>query len=362
MSRFHLIIPVASFTLFLAACGSKKQTAQQSKNSNQNTIVDVLVARFSSVSNEVEANGTVMANEYVELHPEVSGRITYLNVAEGKYVEAGTVIARINDADLQAQLNKSKVQLDLAVKTEERLRKLLAINGVNQADYDAAVNTVNSLKADISYTQALIDKTVIHAPFSGTMGLRQVSPGAYVTPANIIATIQQLNQLKIDFTIPEDYGNLVHIGGTVEVELDATNAVRRKALVIAIEPQANTLTRNLKIRALLQNSSLTNPGAFAKVYIGAGVDTKAIMVPTNAIIPDDKNKQIVLVKNGRAQFANIQTGVRQASNVAIIRGVEEGDTIVVNGVLFAVPNGPVHVRNVKQLEELKDSSIQQSAD
>lgn len=341
----------------MASCGKKKQTTQQQpKNSNQPTTVDVIVARYSPVTNAIEANGTVLANEYVELHPEISGRITYLNVPEGKTVTAGTVIARINDADLQAQLGKSKVQLDLAVKTEERLRKLLAVNGVNQADYDAALNAVNGFKADISYTQALIDKTVIRAPFTGTIGLRQVSPGAYVSPANIIATIQQLHQLKIDFTLPEEYGSLVKLGGTVDVEVDAASAVRRKAPVIAIEPQANTLTRNLKVRALLSNPGNSNPGAFVKVYVGEGVNNKAILIPTNAIIPDDKNKQLVLVKNGKARFVNVTTGLRQANNVAVTKSVNEGDTIVVNGVLFAVPNGPVHVRNVRRLEDLADTT------
>lgn len=361
MSRFYSITAAASLTLLLAACGSKKQSAQQTKNNNQNTVVDVLVARYSSITNSVEANGTVLANEYVELHPEISGRITYLDVPEGKFITAGTVIARINDADLQAQLSKSKVQLDLAQKTEDRLQKLLAINGVNQADYDAALNAVNGYKADIQYTQALIDKTVIHAPFSGTVGLRQVSPGAYITPATVLATIQQLNQLKIDFTLPEDYSNLVHIGGNVDVELDANGAARRKALVIAIEPQANTLTRNLKVRALLQNPEQTNPGAFVKVYVGAGTDSKAILIPTNAIIPEDKNKQLVLVKDGKAKFVNITTGLRQSTNVAVIKGVAEGDTIVVNGVLFTVPNGPVHVRRVQRLEDLKDTTLQPTA-
>ena len=358
MSRFYIAAAaLAGFCVIMASCGKKKQaTQQQQKNSSQPTTVDVVVASYSSITNAVEANGTVLANEYVELHPEINGRITYLNVPEGKAISAGTILARINDADLQAQLSKSKVQLDLAQKTEERLRKLLAVNGVNQADYDAALNAVNGYKADIGYTQALIDKTVIRAPFSGTVGLRQVSPGAYVSPANVVATIQQLHQLKIDFTLPEEYSSMVKLGGTVDVEVDAANSIRRKAPVIAIEPQANTLTRNLKVRALLENPGNANPGAFVKVYVGAGVNTRVILIPTNAIIPDDKNKQMVLVKNGKARFVNVLTGLRQANTVAITKGVNEGDTVVVNGVLFAVPNAPVHVRSVKKLEDLADST------
>lgn len=351
MLRFHsTAILAVGVCIIGASCGKKKQ--QPKAGANQPPTVEVIVARNSSIKNVIEANGTVVANESVELHPEISGRITYLNVAEGKPIAAGTVIARINDADLQAQINKSKVQLDLAEKTEERLRKLLAVSGVNQADYDAALNTVNGYKADIAYTQALIDKTVIRAPFSGTLGLRQVSPGAYVTPSNVIVTLQQLNRLKIDFTIPEEYGKLATVGHTVDVEVDAASTVKRKATIIAVEPQANTITRNLKIRAVLDNSSGSNPGAFVKVYVGEGVDKKAIMIPTNSIIPDDKNKSVVVVRKGNAVFTNVQTGLRQATNVEVIKGINEGDSVVVTGVLFALPNKPVKISRVKKLEEV----------
>ncbi len=178
----------------------------------------------------------------------------------------GAVIARINDADLQAQVAKSKVQLDLAQKTLDRYKKLLDINGLNQADYDNVLNQVNGLKADIQYTQTLIDKTVIRAPFSGVLGLRQVSPGAFVTAANIIVTIQQVSKVKSDFTIPEEYSNIIKKGNLVDVEVDAAQQTRKKAIVIATEPQVNLTTRNLKVRAVLQ-SGTANPGAFVKSFL-----------------------------------------------------------------------------------------------
>src|SRR5262249_17838152 len=150
------------------------------------TVVDVIVAKAQTITNHIEVNGTVVANEYVDLHPEASGRLIYLNVPEGRFVTAGTVIARVNDADLKAQIEKSKVQLDLAEKTEGRYKQLLSVNGINQSDYDAALNQVNGYKADIDYYQALLDKTVVKAPFDGTVGLRQVSLGAYVSPTTLI--------------------------------------------------------------------------------------------------------------------------------------------------------------------------------
>ena len=335
--------------LFLAACNSKKDPPKPT--AAPPSVVDVMIAQPSAINNTIEANGTVVAFESVELHPEISGRLTFLNVPEGSVIQAGAVLARINDADLQAQVNKSKVQLDLAIQTEERLRKLLAVNGVNQADYDAALNQVNGYKADIAYTDALIDKTVIKAPFSGVVGLRQVSPGAYVTPATIVATLQQVDKIKVDFTLPEEYSSLIKKGNTVEVE--AGQQTKSKAVIIATEPQINQTTRNIKVRAILENGN-GNPGAFVKVYIKNGTEKSAIKIPSNAIIPDDKNNQVILVKDGKASFVNVQTGIREANNVEITKGIQTGDSVVVTGVLFARPKSLVKVRSVKKLDQLSD--------
>ena len=334
----------------MIACKSKPEALKQN-NGPQSIVVDVIIASPQSVSSAIEANGSVVANEYVELHAEVSGRLTYLNVPEGTKVQQGTVIARINDADLQAQLNKTKVLLEMAVKTEERLRKLLAINGVNQADYDVALNAVNGYKADMAYTQSLIDKTVVKAPFTGVIGLRQVSPGAFLTTANIIATMQQVDKIKIDFTLPEEYSAMIKKGNQVDVQVDVASQKMSKAVIIATEPQVNQATRNLKVRAILKDSKV-NPGAYVKVYLASSKDKKSILVPTNSIIPDDKNKQVVIVKGGKAAFVNVETGARQANNIEIVKGIKEGDSVVVTGLLFARPKSQLKVRGVKTLEQL----------
>jgi len=341
------ILPLL-FIVVIVSCKEKKDPPKQS--GNQASIVDVMIAQPKSISHIIEVNGSVVANEYVELHPEISGRITFLNVPEGKDVTKGTIIAKIYDADLQAQLQKSKVQLELAEITEQRDKKLLAVNGLNQSDYDAALNQVKSIQADIAYTQSLIDKTIIKAPFDGLVGLRQVSPGAYVTSSTIVATVQEVNKLKIDFTIPEQYASLIKKGNTVEVESDAAKSGRKKAVIVATEPVINQTTRNLKVRAIIENEKI-NPGAFVKVYVSAGADTKALMIPTNSLIPDDKNNQIVLVKDGKANFVNVKTGLREVNNVEITKGLNVGDTVVVTGVLFARPKVPVKVRSIKTLDD-----------
>lgn len=331
--------------IILVSCKEKKQQEQGGKKEEKPPIVDVIVAKTQSTSKVIEANGSIVANEYVELHPEVSGRIVYLNIPEGASITQGTVLARINDAELQAQLRKTGVQLEMAQKTEQRLAKLLEIKGINQADYDVSLNQVNTLKADLEYTKTLIEKTVLKAPFSGVIGLRQISLGAYITPASILATMQQVSTLKVDFTLPEEYANNFRKGSVVEVEVDVNTHKRCKAVVIAKEPQINLTTRNQKTRAILQGCNV-NPGTFVKVYINTGNDKNSILVPTNSIIPDDIGKKIVVVRNGLAHYTTIETGERTTENVEVTRGISQGDTIVVSGVLFTKPEKPVTIRKV----------------
>ena len=348
----RILLPV-SLVLLMAACkGKKDKETATTKPAGAPALVDVMIAATEQISTTIEANGSVVAFEYLELRPEVAGRLTYLQVPEGNVVAQGTVIARVNDADLQAQMSKTRVLLDLAQKTEVRLAKLIAVGGINQADYDAIVSQVNGYKADLAYTQSLIDKTVVKAPFSGLVGLRMVSPGAYVTPITLIATLQQVDKIKVDFTLPEQYSKLIRKGADVDVQTDLGKAERHKATIIATEPQISSVSRNLKVRSVLQGVK-ANPGSFVKVYLTRRQDHSSIMVPTNCIIPDDKNKQVVVVKGGKANFVNVKTGIRNEDMVEIISGINPGDSVVVTGVLFARPKAPVKVRSVKTQEQLK---------
>ncbi len=340
-----------SFPLLLLACKQKKDTlVQNAKPQQVIPIVDVIIAGGSNISNTIEVSGAVIPNEMVNINSEISGRLTFLNIPDGGRVSQGSVLAKINDADLQATLSKTKVLLDMAQKTEQRLRKLLTISGINQADYDLSLNQVNSYKADLSVTQAQIDKTVIKAPFSGVLGLRMISPGAYVTPATILSTLQQVDRVKIDFNVPESYTNLIHKGSSVSIQTNESNA-NRKALVVATDPQLNSTTRNLKVRALLEGNMI-NPGTFVKVLLENNAGKNNIMVPTNCIIPDARAKKVIVLRNGMGVFVDIETGFRSPGMVEVTKGIKEGDSVVVTGVLFVRPKLPVKVRSVKKLSDL----------
>ena len=323
-------LAVACF--FLAIGCKEKSKAFDKFNPNAPVSVDVAIAANQQVDKVVEVNGSVAAKDFVELRPEINGRVVFLQIPEGKQVQAGTVLAKLNDADLQAQLEKIKVQLELATINEQRNLQLLKVKGINQSDYDISLQQVKSAKADLAYTQSLIDKTIIKAPFTGQLGLRQISLGAFVTTTTTIATLQKTDHLNIDFTLPEIYGAYVKVGKNVKLEGISESKQKLTATIIAIEPQIIATTRNIKVRATLQGKM--SPGAYVKVYLSDNLQKPSILVPANVLIPESKNKQIVLVKNGVARLVEVQTGYRTATSVEITKGVNVGDTVVIAGMLF----------------------------
>lgn len=341
--KYQIKIGALTLLLFFVSCrGKNKEQVAMEKPA---IMVEVIVAGSEDVSSNLEVNGSVLANEMAELHTEVSGRLVYLHLPDGANVKEGTLLARVNDADLQAQLEQQKTQLDLANKTLKRLSDLLKVNGVNQADYDAALSQVNTIQATMKVINAQIDKTVIRAPFSGELGIRMVSPGAYVTPQTIIGSIHQTDKVKIDFTVPETFSSLLKKGNNVKIQTDGFDEML-DATITAIEPQINTVSRNIKVRAML-TKGIIQPGAFVKVFLAQ--NKKGIMVPSNAIIPDALSNQVVVVKNNKAVFVNVETGLRNANMVELTSGVAPGDSIIVSGMLFVRPKATVKVKKVKSL-------------
>lgn len=341
--KFLQIIFLSILVLGLASCG-KKGGKEKGGKEKPPALVDILVAQNQDFENIIEVNGSVLSNEMVELRPEISGRLVQLNIPDGEKVAEGTILAKINDADLQAQLEQQKSQLDLAQKNEKRLNELLKINGINQADYDAVINQVNSIKANIKVINAQIEKTIIKAPFAGTLGLRMVSNGAYVTPQTLIGTLQQTDEIKIDFTVPEGFSSLIEKGKQVLIQVNESSA-NKTATISAIEPQINVTTRNIKVRAKLEKGFIS-PGAFVKVLLVE--NKKGIIVPSNAIIPDAKSNQLVVIEQGKAVFKNVETGNRMDEMVEIKSGINIGDSVVIYGVLFVKPDAVVKIRKTKK--------------
>ncbi|MBP9103852.1 MAG: efflux RND transporter periplasmic adaptor subunit, partial [Chitinophagaceae bacterium] len=344
----RIIIAFFSITsLFLVSCGGKdKKDASKPTGGPQKPSamqVDGYIVKPEPFQENIEVPGNIVANEVAEIHPEVSGRIVQLNVAEGRYVGKGTVLAKLYDGDLRAQLNKFQIQLALAQKTEERQAQLLKIQGISQQDYDISLLQVNSLRADIGILQTSISKTVVRAPFSGKLGLKNISPGAYVSPATVIAVINQTDVLKLDFSIPEKYIDQIKIGQLVTFSFEGSQK-QLGAKVIATESNITENTRSLTVRAaVIGKDAGLLPGSFAKVQLSFDPDPNALLVPSQAVLPQARGKKIILYKGGTAIFAEITTGVRDSSRVQVLDGISAGDTVVVTGLLSVRPEAKIQI-------------------
>ena len=300
-------------------------------------VVQTLIAAPQSLSADIEVPGTIMANETAEIHPEVSGRLVQLNIKEGTNVSVGALLAKLYDGDLQAQLRKLEVQLKIAEQTEKRQAELVKIQGISQQEYDLSLLGVLNLKADMDIIKESIRKTEIRAPFGGKLGLKNVSPGAYVTPTSVLTTISQVSSLKIQFNVPERYSAQLKPGLPVSFSIDGTNKTFT-ATVIASEISIDENTRSLAVRALIkQQDPALIPGAFAKVKIVLGKNNEALMVPNSVIIPSGRKKQLYVYEGGKAMMKEVTTGVRDSTNIQVLTGIKAGDTVITSAVLFLRP-------------------------
>ena len=296
------------FVILLTSCNSKKQEpaaagggggAQRARGPLS---VNGFVVKQTSVSESVEVPGSLLPFEETQIRAEVGGRIVELNIKEGAVVQKGTLLVKLFDGDLQAQLRKLQVQLQIAEKTEERNRELLRINGISQQEYDLSQLGVENLKADIETTQIAISKTAIRAPYTGKVGLRNISLGAYISPTDIITNIRQVDKLKLEFAVPEKYAREIGPGYTVSFRVDG-GTQNHKAVVMATESSVDQNTRTLVVRAIVNgNNKELVPGIFAKINLQLGKDTSALLVPTQAIIPTARAKQVVLLRRDSVLF------------------------------------------------------------
>ncbi|HUR11867.1 MAG TPA: efflux RND transporter periplasmic adaptor subunit [Flavitalea sp.] len=348
-----LVIPV-----LFSNCGGKaekKQIAAEKKSAggagggrgNQPLLVEGYVVKTKTISENIEAPGTLMPFEETEIRPETSGRVVSLNIPEGRVVRKGTILVRLFDGDLQAQLKKLEVQLSIAEKTVERYRELLKISGISQQEVDLSELQANNLRADINLIKVDIGRTQIRAPFDGTVGLKNISLGAYVTPSNIITTLRQVSQLKLEFTIPEKYSDNMSRGKVVNFAIDG---VRQKfgATVIATEAGIEQTTRSLRVLAIVRgkNPALV-PGTFAKVLLQMGQENQAMIIPTQAVVPQARNKRVIVYKAGIAQFQVVTTGIRDSTFIQVIDGLNVGDTIITTGLLAIRPESKVTISKVQ---------------
>lgn len=345
----YSLLFVCFFSIVASSCSSKRKkevTMQQKAGPRPPARVDGFIVHTQTVTESVEVPGSIVANEATEIHPEVSGRITGLFVREGAYVNRGALLAKLYDGDLQAQRRKLEVQLKIAQTTEARHEQLVKIGGISQQDYDLTALQVSNLRADLDIIRTSIAKTEVRAPFSGKLGLKEVSTGAYVTPQSIITSIQKTSGLRIDFNVPEKYTGKITKGQYVNFSVEGSDRAY-SAVVIATESGIAEETRSLTIRAQVKGVEAgLVPGGFAKVRLNFEPDNDALMVPTQAVIPQARGKKVYVYRGGKVDFVDVTTGVRDSSMVQILEGLSKGDTVITTGLLGLKPDAKVIVKQI----------------
>ncbi|MEJ0057331.1 MAG: efflux RND transporter periplasmic adaptor subunit [Bacteroidota bacterium] len=332
-------------------CNSKKDAAGGGAARRQQGPINAegFIVQPSVVSEDVEVPGTLLPSETTQIRAEVSGRIIQLNLQEGSIVPKGFLLVKLFDQDLQAALKKLQVQLEIAIKTVERQKELLSINGISQQDFDLSALNVDNLKADIQTIKISISKTEIRAPYEGQVGLRSVSMGAYLSPTDIITSLRDIKQLKLEFSVPEKYAKNIAKGYKVKFMVDGGKK-EHIAEVIATEGNVEPTTRTLKIRALVsEKDTELVPGVFAKVNLQLGEDSVALMIPTQSIIPQARNKQVVLFRKDSALYTVVETGIRDSAYVQVLHGLHAGDTVVTTGLMAIRPNVKIKISKVTRL-------------
>jgi membrane fusion protein (multidrug efflux system) len=306
-----------------------------------------LIITTSRLEQEIEVSGTILPFDETLIMSEVSGKVVNMNLQEGKLIKKGTLLLKLFDEDLQAQLKMLEVQLKIAENNEQRMKTLFNIKGTSQQEYDASLLQVSNLKAQIEILKVSIGKTEIKAPYDGVLGLKKISIGQYITPSTQIVTIRAINNLKLDFSIPEKYGSTMTQGAKIQFTVAGNDKIYN-ATVFANEASIESESRNLNVRALISgNLSGLIPGGFAKVKAILGNKAEAIMIPTSSIVPQANTKKVFVAKNGIAKSIVIKTGVRQAEAIEVLEGLNKGDTIIVSGILFVKPNSPIKFSKVK---------------
>lgn len=303
------------------------------QNANMSLSVKGLIVSTQDISNEISSIGTALASEEVEIKSETTGRIINISFKEGSFVSKGQLLIKINDSELQAQLSKVKSRLKLLQDREERQRVLYEKQLSSTEEYEVALNELNTLKSDIDLLNVQISKTEIRAPFSGKIGIRNISEGAYVSPSTVIASLQNLSQIKIDFTIPEKYATLVKINNIIKFK-----PVSEKDYLIgkvyAIEPKINPATRTILVRGIYSNTNnKVIPGSFLDLKLELQKTNNAVLIPSYALIQDIRSDMVFLYKSGKAVQQNVEISLRTESNVQVINGINPGDTIITSGIL-----------------------------
>lgn len=281
----------------------------------------------------VAAVGSLRADEQVVVRPEVSGRISQIHFTEGGTVRAGQPLFSLDASLARAALNEASANLENSRRAASRAGQLVGQQMIARADYDRARASLGVDQARVASARAALSKMTLSAPFSGQVGLRDVSVGEVVNAGQALVTLVRLDPIEVDFSVPESQLPKLQRGQGIRVEVDAYPGDTFGGEVVAIDPVVDPNSRSAKLRARIANpDGRLRPGQFAKLQLDVGGgNASAILVPEQALMQDGETRFVYTVVDGKAKRTEVQTGTRTPGFVQVTQGLKAGDVVITAG-------------------------------
>ncbi len=299
-------------------------------------MAEVHVVKSAPFAQTLSTVGTLRANESVTLVSELSRRLVKIHVQEGSEVAAGDLLFKLDDSDLVAELGEIDARLKLAETNKKRVENLLPTKAVSLQELDNSGAALDILQAQRNTQAVQIAKTEIRAPFAGRVGVRQVSEGAFVSPATPLVTLQDVSRIKVDFPLPERYANEVKSGQKFTFTV-AGNGQVFEGDVTVLEPAIDAATRSLLVRGMCSAPKGLLPGGFAEVTLSLDGLANGFMVPTQALVPSARGQGVYVIEEGKAKLKTVEIGIRTDEQVQVLRGLNEGDVVAITNLLRIRP-------------------------
>jgi len=329
-----------------AVAGGARTAGPAASASAPPAAVHVVTVQPEPFDVEVQATGTLLARESVELVSELSRRLLKVRAEEGSAVKKGQVLFELDAADLTAQIARLDVEARLAQVTLERSEKLAGEGLATQQELDTARAKLDAATAERRLLGVTLAKTTIRAPFAGELGLRRASEGAWLTPSTVLATLQDTSTLKLDFTLPERYAGLAPSGKLFKFKV-AGSGETFTGTVQAQEPIVDKATRSILVRGVVDKRPSLLPGTFATVEVPLRTE-QALLVPSIALVADVEGRRVFIVEGERAKGVRVEVGARTTDRVQVLSGLKAGDRVVVSNLLRMRDGAPVKVLGARQ--------------
>jgi membrane fusion protein (multidrug efflux system) len=316
----------------LGGGGGQRGERRSGGGGGRSVPVEVALARKATSTDDLWAVGSLRSDESVQVSSELTGRIAEITFREGDQVKEGTVLVKLDDALATAEVADAKARLDLAQANFERAQSLSRSGSGTDRAFDEATSALGTARAALQLAQTRLAKLSISAPFDGRVGLREVSVGAYATPGAAMVNLEKIDQLKLDFRLPETVLSAVKVGQEVEVRVDAFRDKTFPGEVYAIDPHVDVNGRSLRVRARIANPEMAlRPGLFARVIIKGLEEREVVRIPESAVVPSGTDKLVFSIVGGKAKENKVTTGRRRAGEVEVLTGIEEGTQVVISG-------------------------------